>query len=340
VPQDAECFICKTSINSMPRSSEGIVRGCACRGMMGLAHVSCLAWQAEMEVKWGEDLHQGEDFEKWVTCFACGQDFHGPVFLALAWACWKTYLGRPETDRYRSRALELLGETLYENDRHAEALPVFEAHLALSRRREEWTHKEEEILDAQDSVADCLCDLGRHDEALVLWREIYARRVDTLGVSHETTIDSQNVNAICLDKMGRHDEALVLRRVIYAKSVATRGVSHESTISEGNSLVLMLIKLELWDEARSLLRDQLLPVARQSLGADADLTLDLNMHLARALSDYPEPTRKDLRLSRETSMRPALISTQATTCSKPRPSCRTWSRGGGGSSAPPIRTRI
>ena len=50
VPQDAECFICKTSINSMPRSSEGIVRGCACRGTMGLAHVACLVRQAEVAV--------------------------------------------------------------------------------------------------------------------------------------------------------------------------------------------------------------------------------------------------------------------------------------------------
>ena len=88
VPQDAECFICGCSINSMPRSSEGIVRGCACRGTMGLAHVTCLVRQADMSVKEYEDQGTGEGFLKWQKCFDCGQDFHGPVQLALGWACW------------------------------------------------------------------------------------------------------------------------------------------------------------------------------------------------------------------------------------------------------------
>ena len=43
VPQDAECFICKSSIEG-----KGIVRGCACRGTTGLAHVSCLVRQAQV----------------------------------------------------------------------------------------------------------------------------------------------------------------------------------------------------------------------------------------------------------------------------------------------------
>merc|ERR1719174_2540243 len=71
VPQDAECFICKTSINSMPRSSEGIVRGCACRGTMGLAHLSCLVRQGEMSVKEKEELNTGEGMQKWDRCFDC-----------------------------------------------------------------------------------------------------------------------------------------------------------------------------------------------------------------------------------------------------------------------------
>ena len=50
VPQDAECFICRSSIEG-----KGIVRGCACRGTMGLAHVACLVRQAEMEVKREEE---------------------------------------------------------------------------------------------------------------------------------------------------------------------------------------------------------------------------------------------------------------------------------------------
>ena len=55
VPQDAVCFICQSSIEG-----KGIVRGCACRGTMGLAHVACLAWQAEVEVKQYEEWGTGE----------------------------------------------------------------------------------------------------------------------------------------------------------------------------------------------------------------------------------------------------------------------------------------
>ena len=58
---------------------------------MGLAHVSCLAWQAEMAVKEIQDQGTGKGMKKWQTCFDCGQRFHGPVMLALGWAAWKTY---------------------------------------------------------------------------------------------------------------------------------------------------------------------------------------------------------------------------------------------------------
>ena len=105
VPQDAECFICGCSINSMPRSSEGIVRGCACRGTMGLAHVACLVRQAEMAVKEKEEWNTGEGIVKWQACFDCGQDFHGPVKLALGWAAWKMYLSRPESVSYTQLTL-------------------------------------------------------------------------------------------------------------------------------------------------------------------------------------------------------------------------------------------
>ena len=86
VPQDAECFICKSSIKG-----KGIVRGCACRGTMGLAHVGCLVWQGEMAMTEEEECGTGEGLLKWQKCFDCGQDFHGHVFLALGWACWKAY---------------------------------------------------------------------------------------------------------------------------------------------------------------------------------------------------------------------------------------------------------
>jgi len=187
VPQDAECFICRSSIEG-----QGIVSGCACHGGMGLAHVACLVRQAEMSVKEEEELNTGEGIRKWDTCFDCGQSFHGAVKLTLGWACWKTYLGRPETDKYRFAALGTLGNALrFGAGRSEEALPVLEATLALSRRGY-WSHKEQRILIVQGNIASTLFDLGRYEEALVLKREIYSRLVATLGVSHQRTLLNGN----------------------------------------------------------------------------------------------------------------------------------------------------
>ena len=46
-----------------------------------------------------------------------------------------------------------------------------------------------------------------------------------------------------------------------------------------------------------MVRDQLLPVARQSLGADHHETLKLNQVLAEAVHYDPTATRDDLRLN-------------------------------------------
>jgi len=123
-----------------------------------------------------------------------------------------------------------------------------------------------------------------------------------------------------------------------ARDSPTRKLYYEispRTISVGSNLAATL--------ARPLLSEQLLPVARQALGDDHGQTLNLNQNLTAALKNSPESTRDDLRLTQHRSARrrhsPLLISTQATTCSKPRPSCRTWSRGDGGSSAPRIPKR-
>jgi len=249
------------------------VSGCACHGGMGLAHVACLVRQAEMSVKEKEEENTGVGFDKWAGCYDCGQRFHGAVQLALARAAWKTYVGRPESDNIRCFALELLGCSIRQSgqvlgtaealhlEKGTEALPVLEAALALRRRY--YCHAEDCILGAQNGLANCFDCLERHDEALVLRREIYTRRVATLGVSH-------------------YDY---------------------DTITSGRNLSLSLVKLKRWDEAKSFAR-KLLPVAQQSLGADDDASLALNMLLAGALWGNPECTRGDLRFKSTHSRQP------------------------------------
>ena len=72
------------------------MRGCACRGTAGFAHVSCLAEQAKILMGGrGEQFGHDVKNERRAVACVCEQEHHG-VVGALEWACWKTYLGRPE----------------------------------------------------------------------------------------------------------------------------------------------------------------------------------------------------------------------------------------------------
>ena len=115
------------------------MRGCACRGTSGFAHVSCLAEQAKILVAEGEENNlsakrQNERWLKWCACGLCEQDYYGVVRCALGWACWKTYLGRPETDQAHRMAMGTLGNGLMEADHQEDALSLRETELSLLRR--------------------------------------------------------------------------------------------------------------------------------------------------------------------------------------------------------------
>ena len=131
------CYICTQALHW--KTKEGLVRGCSCRGTAGLAHVSCLAEQAKILFAEAEENNLDWDvknpiFTRWYTCSLCKQMYHGAVRCALGWACWKTYLGRPEEDFTRVLAMTRLGNGLFAGDQHEEALSVRETELSILRR--------------------------------------------------------------------------------------------------------------------------------------------------------------------------------------------------------------
>ena len=75
-----------------------------------------------------------ERWEMWHDCQLCEQRYHGVVLCALGWASWKTYVGRVETDRTRSMAMNLLGNGLHSAYHYEDALTVREAELSMLRR--------------------------------------------------------------------------------------------------------------------------------------------------------------------------------------------------------------
>ena len=89
------CYICRTD-----GTKEGLVRGCACRGSLGAAHLSCLTRQAVLANE-DDPSHTGavEDLDlrmgRWQTCRLCWQSYHGVVACALGWRCWRTYATSP-----------------------------------------------------------------------------------------------------------------------------------------------------------------------------------------------------------------------------------------------------
>ena len=189
------------------------MRGCACRGTAGFAHVSCLAEQAKILVAEAEENNLGRQiFERWARwhkCRLCEQDHHGLVCCALGWACWKTYLGRPETDWTRVFAIQQLGNGLLDGGHYEDALSVREAELAMLRRL---GAPEEGILATQSNLAMTYRALGRLEEALRLRQEVYSRRLELNGEEHYDTLREANNYASLLNVLTRFEGAKSLMR--------------------------------------------------------------------------------------------------------------------------------
>ena len=246
------CYICRTD-----GKKEGLVRGCACRGTMGAAHLSCLAQQARLANE-NDPAHTGplEDYSsrwgRWHTCGLCEQSYHGVVMHALGWACWKTYVGRPDGDSgvmSRMSALRYLGIGLSAGGHHADAVSVQEAELSTLRRI---GSPEECILVTQGNLAIAYERNGRPEDCLRTWQDIYSR---------------------CLEFFGEEHEQSILGALNYA-----------STLND----------LERFAEARSLF-GKVIPVARRVLGDSHDITLRMRSNYARALYVDPGATLDHLR---------------------------------------------
>ena len=151
------------------------MRGCACRGAAGFVHVSCLERQAKILVAEAENRLDLDAYNarwrRWYICRLCEQEYHGVVRCALGWACWKTYVGRPERSVPRRLAMNLLGNGLSMAERYADALPVIEAELSMLRHL---GAPERSALISRGNLAMCYYDRGQIDEALSMQREIYA----------------------------------------------------------------------------------------------------------------------------------------------------------------------
>ena len=221
------------------------MRGCSCRGTAGFAHVSCLAEQAKILVAEAEENNLGANamisrWRRWYTCSLCEQEYHGVVRCALGWACWKTYVGRPEADFPRRGAMSALGNGLSAADHHEDALSVKETELSTMRRL---GVTEDAILGVQGNLASTYSKLGRYEEALRLRRVVYSGTLRLSGEESDETLREAGNYANLLNQVKRFEEVKALLRKTLP--VARR------VFSESNELTLKMR----WNYAGALYAD-------------------------------------------------------------------------------------
>ena len=282
------CYICTQALHW--KTKEGLVRMCACRGTAGFAHVSCLAEQAKILVAEAEENNldpkvKFERWKRWCTCGLCEQRYHGVVYCALGWGCWKTYVGRPETDRTRLLAMGILGNGLYDAYHHEETLSVREAELSMKRRL---GAPEENILIAQSNLAMSYQRLGRLEEALQMKRDTYTGYLRLYGAEHrDTLIEAINYAKSLLD-LQRYEEARSLLRKTMPVARRISGESDELTLK-----MRLRYASSLYADTNATLDDlreavttleETLPTARRVFGGTHPLTVEIerSLHISRA----------------------------------------------------------
>merc|ERR1712032_464574 len=127
-----------------------------------MGHVSCLVEQAKILMDEGEANNLDNKamqlrWDRWYKCGLCKQNYHSDVYCALGWACWKTYLGRPEADSNRILALRILGNGFAHTGQDQESLGAHEACLASQLRRgSPGLQPGLDILVTKSNIANCL----------------------------------------------------------------------------------------------------------------------------------------------------------------------------------------
>jgi len=309
------CYICTQALHW--KTKEGLVRMCACRGTAGFAHVSCLAEQAKILREEAEENNLGakaknERWNRWYTCSLCEQKYYGVVKCALGWACWKTYVGRPEANWARRSAMSVLGAGLSNAERHEEALSVKEAELAMDGRL---GADEGNLLITQGNLANTYQKLGQLEKALRMSRDVHSGWLRLHGEEHERTLSAGNNYAASLIALKRYAEIKSLLRKMMPVARRVLGESDQLALKMRFGYARALYKdkgATLGDlrEAVTTLEDTE-RTARRVLGGAHPTTTGIEAELRRA--------RADLR-ARETgdvsSIREAVEATPPTTKSQ------------------------
>ena len=151
------------------------------------------------------------------------------MYCALGWACWRTYVGRPEEDQVRGMAMAVLGNGLYGAKHYEDTLTVQEVRLSTMRRL---GAPEAHILAVQSNLACTYASNRRFEEALQIERGVYSGRMKLNGEEHKETLRAAFNYALSLFNLKRFEEAKSLmcktipiaRRVLGKCDIVTLGM--------------------------------------------------------------------------------------------------------------------
>ena len=207
--------------------------------------------------------------------------------------CWKTYVGRPETDALRSAAMGQLGNGLINAGHYEDALTAKEAELSMLRRI---GADEEDILVAQGNLANSYQMLGREEQALQVRQEVYSGRLKLLGETHSLTISAACNYAISLKDRSRHEEA----KSLMAETIPMA----QRILGEGHRLALQMRRTH----AAALYEN---PGASPDDLREAVTTLEEIERIARRVFGAAHPTTRSIELHLQDA-RPALRAREET----------------------------
>ena len=271
------CYICRDE-----KSTEGLVRGCACHTTEGFAHLSCLVREAQV---CGEDELQQHNrnklWTKWAECGLCHQRYHGAVARAMARGMWKTYVSRPAEDAIRGYALNLMGITKGMNKE--------EAPRAATAYRE-WCCRFDpaNIMTADENLALVYKDLGCHDEAISVLQRVRAAKVQQLrGSENEDSVTTLINLSASLYQADRHAEGIALLSKERPAACRALGEDHHLCLSLARLLGTAHLErgADLGDflAAGAILRDVILR-NRKVLGPNHPHTHNAERSLVKALA--------------------------------------------------------
>ena len=166
---------------------------------------------------------------------------------------------------------------------YEDALPIQEAEMSTMRRL---GAREEVMLAVQGNLASTYKELGRIEECLNLYRDVYSQELKLFGRHNRQSLESANNYASTLKVLNRHDEVKTLMRKTLPVARRVLGDSNALTLRMRWIYAQSLcradgVTLDDVREAVTTLEDSE-RIARRVLGGAHPLTVDIEGDLRKA----------------------------------------------------------